>query len=234
MRSLNAALLAAVGSLTVAGAAQAQDSLPFDLSFNVGADTEYVFRGFSQSDEDPAVFGGVDATFAGIGYAGVWASSVDFGNGTDAEVDLYGGIRPRAGPVTFDIGVIYYGYVDQPSGAHEDYWEGKVAASIPAGPATLGAAVYYSPEFFGKTGDAVYYEANATYGVPGSRFSLSGAVGRQEVDQGVDYTTWNAGVGWALTDHVGVDVRYFDTNVSKTLSGGLADARVVGSIKVGW
>ena len=44
-----------------------------------------------------------------------------------------------SGPVTLDLGVIYYGYVDQPSGSHEDYWEFKAAGSIPAGPATLGA-----------------------------------------------------------------------------------------------
>jgi len=234
MRTLKLALAGAVGSLMLTGAAQAQDDKPVTLAFNVGANTDYVFRGFSQTDEDPSIFGGVDASFASIGYAGVWVSNVDFGNGTDAEFDIYGGVKPTMGPVTFDVGFIYYGYIDQPSGSHEDYWEGKVAASVPVGPATVGAAVYYSPEFFGKTGEAWYYEANASYAVPNSKFTFSGAVGRQEVDQGIDYTVWNAGVGWALDDHIGLDLRYFDTNVSKTLSGGLADARVVGGIKVTW
>lgn len=232
MRTLKIALAAAVGSLALAGAAQAQDNGP-SFAFNLGANTDYVFRGFSQTGEDPSIFGGVDATM-GIGYAGVWVSSVDFGNGTDAEFDLYAGVKPTAGPVTFDIGVIYYGYLDQPSGPDEDYWEGKIAASVPAGPATLGAAIYYSPEFFGETGDAVYYEANASVAVPNTKLSLSGAIGRQEVDTGIDYTTWNLGAGYTLTDHISVDVRYWDTNVSKTLSGGLADARVVGGLKFVW
>lgn len=232
MRTLKIALAAAVGSLALAGAAQAQDSGP-SFAFNVGANTDYVFRGFSQSDEDPSVFGGVDATM-GIGYAGAWVSTVDFNNGTDAEFDLYAGIKPTAGPITFDIGVIYYGYIDQPSGSNQDYWEGKVAASVPAGPATLGAAVYYSPEFFGKTGDAWYYEANAAVAVPDTKFTFSGAIGRQEVDTGIDYTTWNVGGGYALTDNISLDLRYFDTNVSKNLSGGLADARVVGGVKFAW
>lgn len=232
MRTLKIALAAAVGSLALAGAAQAQDEGP-SFAFNLGANTDYVFRGFSQTDEDPSVFGGVDATI-GIGYVGVWASNVDFGNGTDAEFDIYAGVKPVVGAVTFDIGVIYYGYLDQPSGSNEDYWEGKIAASVPAGPATLGVAVYYSPEFFGKTGDAVYYEANAAVAVPDTKFSFSGAIGRQEVDKAIDYTTWNAGVGFALTDHVGLDLRYFDTNVSKAVSGGLADSRVVAGIKFIW
>ena len=232
MRTLKIALAAAVGSLALAGAAQAQDGGP-TFAFNIGANTDYVFRGLSQTDEDPSVFGGVDATM-GIGYAGVWVSNVDFGNGTDAEFDIYAGIKPTVGPVTFDLGVIYYGYVDQPSGSNEDYWEGKVAASVPAGPATLGAAVYYSPEFFGKTGEAWYYEANAAIAIPDTKFSLSGAIGRQEVDKAVDYTTWNAGVGFALTDHVSLDLRYWDTNLSDAVSGGLADTRVVAGLKLVW
>jgi uncharacterized protein (TIGR02001 family) len=230
LRTLKLALAAVAGSMALAGAAQAQDASP-SFSFNVGANTDYIFRGFSQTDEDPAVFGGVDAAW-GIGYAGVWASRVDFGNGTDAEVDLYAGVRPTAGPVTFDIGVIYYGYID--SCCHQAYWEGKVAASVPAGPATLGAAIYYSPEFFGKTGDAVYYEANAAVNIPNTAFSVSGAIGRQEIDKAADYTTWNLGVGFALNDHVGFDLRYWDTNLSDAVSGGLADSRVVGGIKLSW
>jgi uncharacterized protein (TIGR02001 family) len=225
-----AALAAAVGSLALAGAARAQDATP-SFSFNIGANTDYVFRGFSQSDEDPSVFGGIDATL-GLAYAGAWASKVDFGNGTDAELDLYAGVKPTAGPVSFDIGIIYYGYID--SCCHQAYWEGKVAASVPAGPATLGAAVYYSPEFFGKTGDALYYEANASVAVPGTPLSISGALGRQEIDKAQDYTTWNIGVGFALNDHVGFDVRYWDTDLSKAESGGLGDSRIVGGIKLAW
>lgn len=232
MRTLKIALAAAVGALAMAGAAQAQDEGP-SFAFNIGANTDYVFRGFSQTDEDPSVFGGVDATF-GIGYAGVWVSNVDFGNGTDAEFDIYAGVKPVVGAVTLDLAVIYYGYIDQPSGSNEDYWEFKAAASIPAGPATLGVATYYSPQFFGKTGDAFYYEANAAVAIPDTKFSISGAVGRQEIQRAADYTTWNVGVGFALTDHVSFDVRYHDTNLSDAVSGGLADARVVGGIKLVW
>lgn len=232
MRTLKFALAAAVGSLALAGAAQAQDDGP-SFAFNLGANTDYVFRGYSQTDEDPSVFGGVDATL-GIGYAGIWVSNVDFGNGTDLEYDLYAGVKPTVGAVTLDIGVIYYGYVDSPSGSNQDYWEVKGAASVPVGPATLGVATYYSPEFFGDTGDAFYYEANAAIAIPETKFSVSGALGRQEIQQALDYTTWNVGVGFALTDHISFDVRYFDTNLSKAQSAGLADSRVVGGVKLVW
>ena len=230
MRTLRIALAAALGSLALAGTAHAQDDDgPFSLAFNIGANTDYVFRGVSQTDNDPSVFGGVDATIGSIGYAGVWVSSVDFNNGTDAEFDIYAGIKPVVGAVTFDLGVIYYGYADQPPGSHEDYWEGKVAASVPVGPATFGAAVYYSPEFFGKTGNATYFEVNGAAPLGESKFTVSGALGRQQLEGPLDYTTWNVGVGYALTDNIGLDVRYYDTDAHSL--GKLYDSRIVGGIK---
>jgi len=231
MRTLKLALAAAAASLCFAGAAQAQEDSGPSFSFNLGAATEYVFRGFSQTDEDPQVFGGIDATY-GMAYAGVWVSNVDFLDSTDAEFDLYAGIKPTAGPVTFDLGVIYYGYVDK-GASNYDYWEFKAAASMPAGPATVGVAAYYSPNFFGVADDALYYEANVAIAIPDSKFSVSAAIGRQDQDGGLDYTTWNAGVGFALTDHVSLDVRYHDTDASSAADPlGYGDSRVVGGIKL--
>lgn len=230
MRHLPLAMACAVGSLALASAAHAEDA--FSIAFNVGANTDYVFRGVSQTDQDPSVFGGADASFAGIGYAGVWVSNVDFGNGTDAEFDLYGGIKPTLGAISFDIGILYYGYIDQPTGSHEDYFEGKITASVPAGPATLGAAFYYSPEFFGKTGDATYYEINGAVPLGGGKFTLSGALGYQQVKGPADYTTWNVGIGYAINDHIGIDVRYHDTDEHKF--GNIYDSRVVAGLKLTW
>src|SRR5262245_11447563 len=112
MRTLKLALAAAVGSLALAGAAQAQEDPEFSVAFNIGANTDYVFRGVSHTYENPSVFVGADASF-GIFYAGLWVSNVDFNNGTDAEFDLYVGAKPTAGAVSFDIAAIYYGYTDQ-------------------------------------------------------------------------------------------------------------------------
>lgn len=232
MRTLKIALAATVAALAMAGAAQAQDDGP-SFAFNIGANTDYVFRGFSQTDEEPSVFGGVDASL-GIAYAGVWVSTVDFLDSTDLEYDIYAGVKPTVGAVALDLGVIYYGYLDK-GASNYDYWEVKAAASLPAGPGTVGVAAYYSPNYFGAADDALYYEVNGAVTIPETKFSVSAALGRQEQDGGLDYTTWNVGVGFALTDNVSFDVRYFDTDVSKTddpLS--YADSRVVGGVKLVW
>lgn len=209
-RALTAAVLA-TASLVAAPALAQEASDMFDVSFNVGAATDYVWRGVSQTDENPQLSAGIDTTVGSLGYAGAWISNVDFNNGTDAEFDLYAGIKPQVGPVTVDLGVIYYGYINQPSGPEQDFVELKLAGSMPIGPATLGAAVFYSDDFFGETGQATYVELNGSVPVA-EKVSISGAVGRQNVDYDGDYTTWNLGASYALNDVVGFDLRYHDTD----------------------
>lgn len=229
MKLFKLSLLAAAAAVSMGGAAFAQDddSGP-KASFNVGVASDYIFRGFSQTDEDPQLFGGIDVT-AGQFYAGVWASNVDFLDSTDAEVDLYAGFKPTVGPVAMDLGVLYYGYVNAPSGSHYGYLEGKIAGSVPVGKGSIGAAFFYSPDFFGPVDndDAYYFEGNASYAIT-DKLSVSGAVGHQAISKTTaDYTTWNAGLGYAINGHLGVDVRYWDTDYKSKIS----DGRVVASLK---
>lgn len=217
------ACAAAMTALLTAGAALAQDTP--EVAWNLGVTSDYVFRGYSQTSEDPAIFGGVDVT-VGSFYAGAWASNVDFGDSTDAEVDLYGGYRTEAAGFALDVGVVGYLYVSQPAGADYDYVELKAAASRAFGPVTLGAAVYWSPDFFGADEEATYVEANAAFS-PADKWTVSGAVGHQALDVNADYATWNAGVAYAFSDNVAIDVRYHDTDVA----GSLSDDRVVGALK---
>ncbi|MFN3511426.1 MAG: TorF family putative porin [Phenylobacterium sp.] len=226
MKALKISLLAAAASVAMTGAASAQEV--FDFSFNLGAATDYAFRGVSQTDENFQVFGGIDTTLWGVGYAGVWVSNVDFDDGTKGEYDLYAGVTPQVGPVSLDLGVIYYGYMNQPSGSHYDFIEWKVAGSVPVGPATVGAAFYYSDDFFGATGPANYVELNGEVPVA-EKVSISGAVGRQQIKGPGDYNTWNLGVSYALNDIVGFDLRYHDTDEHSF--GDIYESRVVLSLK---
>jgi uncharacterized protein (TIGR02001 family) len=209
MKTLKVALIAAAATAAMSGAAFAQDEGP-SVSFNIGVASDYVFRGVSQTDEKAQVYGGADLT-SGIFYAGVWASNVDFLDSTSAEIDAYVGVKPTAGPVALDLAAIYYGYTNEPDGADYGYWEFKAAGSVPAGKGSVGAAVYYSPDFFGAVDGAVYYEVNGSFPIT-DKLSASAALGHQALDGPGDYTTWNLGVGYALTDHFGLDLRYHDTN----------------------
>ncbi len=227
MKFLKLALVAAAASVAMSGAAMAEE---LKLSYNVGVASDYIFRGISNTNTKGQIFGGVDASY-GIGYAGVWTSNVDFGTSNpDQEVDLYAGVKPTVGPVSLDLGVIYYGYIkDEAPESNRTtaypgqfgYFEVKAAASTAVGPGTIGAALYYSPEFPGEGGEALYGEINGSVPI-GEKLSLSGALGRQEVDTdgyygGITkgYTTYNIGITAAINDHLSADLRYSDTNEHK-------------------
>jgi uncharacterized protein (TIGR02001 family) len=228
---------------TAPAAAAAPPAPAYTFAYNVAYTTDYLFRGLSQTSGDGALSGGIDFT-AGQFYLGNWDSQVtcgstagDPGNKTTVEYDLYGGFRPALGPVNLDLGIVRYGYIGAPSAAHYDYWEGKILGSYASGPNTLGGAFYYSPEFFGKTGSAEYYEINDAYAIPKTPVTLSGAVGYQALDKakaGINgYTTWNVGGAFAFNSHISLDLRYWGTDSKGTnfYTKTFAGDRFVGTIK---
>lgn len=224
LKMTSAAIFAAIAAASAAGTASAQDAT---FAFNVAGTTDYRFRGVSQTDESPALSAGADVT-VGSYYAGVWASNVDFGDDTKAEIDLYGGYRTELGGFDIDLGGIAYVYVGEPNRAAYNYVEAKLAISRAIGPLTAGVAGYISPDFFGVDEVASYVEANATYAIT-DKFSISGAVGEQFLDKTDDYVTYNVGASYALTPNLIADVRYVDTDLD---TGGIVDDTVTGTIKV--
>jgi uncharacterized protein (TIGR02001 family) len=158
----------------------------------------------------------------------VFASGLDFEAGGvydgDVEVDLYGGIKPTWGPLTFDLGVIYYAYPGNGillAGTQDaEYLEFKAGVSgSPFENATLGATVYYSDDYFGETGEVWTVEGTAGYTfktIGPFTPTISGLVGYQDADvafNGIDsYWYWNAGL--ALTvEKLTFDFRYWDTDI---------------------
>lgn len=209
-----AAAVVALFATGVAAPAQAQTMPMTTMSANVGVVSEYIFRGVSQvNDKDAAIQGGVDMGM-GIGYFGLWASRVDFGNGTDIEYDIYGGIKPSVGGHNFDLGVVAYRYTDSPSNSNQDFYELKAGVSRGFGALTLGAVAYWSPDTFGTAEvKATYYEVNAAMPIAGAKSLGATAVyGRQTFEGTGDYNTWNIGATWSPAPWLSLDVRYHDTD----------------------
>lgn len=213
------AAVAATFALAMPVAAMA-DEPTSAFSFNAAITNDYVWRGFSQSNEDAALQGGIDFS-SGAFYAGTWASSVDFGDDTKAEWDFYVGATGSTGVVDWDVAVTYYTYVDAPSGADYNFVEFKGALSRSFDAVTVGAAIHFSPDFYGVDETATYIEGSVEYAF-NDKFSVSGGVGRQFLDVTGDYTAWNIGGAYALTEQLSVDVRYWDASVD----GPLSDARI--------
>jgi uncharacterized protein (TIGR02001 family) len=112
IRALIAAALAA-GTLAPTAALAADTT----LAFNVGAVSDYRYRGISQSQLEPAIQGGVDLGLPQGFYVGAWASTIKWidawGGDADVEVDLYGGWKGEVGAgLTLDVGALRYQYPD--------------------------------------------------------------------------------------------------------------------------
>lgn len=90
---------------------------PWSFSANLGLVSNYLWRGVSQTDNQPAVQGGIDITHASGFHAGTWVSNVDFGpDGANYEWDLYLGYDFKLPNEDLKLGVtaLYYAYPDNP------------------------------------------------------------------------------------------------------------------------
>lgn len=229
----------------------------WSFSFNVAGTTDYVFRGFSQTDEKPAFQAGVDVGY-GIFYLGAWGSGTDqdFVGGSPAEIDFYGGVTPSLGMFDFDFGFIYYWYPgenDIDSGFVDvSYWEGKAGVSTDdlIKNLTIGFTAYYSPEYTFETGETWALEGSLSYALPslgpfsptisglaGYFISQDGANGGLTFDAAGlddDYWYWNVGLELAIEKFT-LDFRYWGTDISQSPANqaaslgaaGLADDRFV-------
>ena len=121
---------------------------------NVGAFSEYMFRGVGQSS-GAAVQGGLDYAHDSGFYVGTWASNIGFAgsSGSGTEMDLYGGYAGKIGEVGFDIGGLYYWYPEEDE-VDGDFSTFEVYAGLSFGP--VAVKYYFSDEanFFLGDGDA--------------------------------------------------------------------------------
>lgn len=171
-----------------------------EFAFNVGATSDYRFRGISQSRLKPAVFAGADYTHTPTGlYAGVWTSTIkwvkDSGGDAGAEVDIYGGKRGAFGDVSYDVGLIRYYYPSNALAVSANTTE----AYIQAGYADFSLKYSYALTNFVAWADGsdgsnyidLSYNPEIVDG-----YVLNLHVGKQVV-KGVtnaDYTDWKVGV----------------------------------------
>lgn len=208
--------------------APADEGRKFTYSFSITGTSDYVFRGVSQTDNDPTIQGAINLGY-GIFYAGAWASGLDWGAvdpNAQVEIDWYGGIKPTWGKATFDFGVIYYTY---PGSTESAIYGDTSILELKAGVSgevidklTASATVYYSP----SVNDFEYtvIEGTLAYALPTVGIfspTVSGTYGYQD-SYGprvvIDYSYWNAGLTLAV-DKLAFDFRYWDSDLSSTECG---------------
>ena len=108
-------------TVTAQTAPAAEPAPPYTFTGNFGIFSQYIFRGLTQTNRDPAVQGGFDFTHSSGFYVGTWLSNISWLTDSSAatgytsaslEWDFYGGYRGTFGTSDFgyDVGLLQYYY----------------------------------------------------------------------------------------------------------------------------
>lgn len=195
-----------------------------EFSANVAYTTNYMYRGFTQTSEGPAIQGGFDYAHSSGFYAGTWASSLEFGGGdddTNIEIDYYAGFGGDIGStgLSYDLGALYYQYPNTNADAAGDFdfleFYGNLSYTFNTTlQPTIGVGLAYSSDYFGEDDDSLYATGSLDVSLPYD-VGLSFLVGNLNVDGdktspgGFDYTHFAIGMNkpWSIFDF---DVTYYD------------------------
>jgi uncharacterized protein (TIGR02001 family) len=193
-----------------------------DLNGSLAFTTDYIYRGLSQTDGQPAAQAGVQFHSLSGWNAGLWGSSVDFqnGSGNAYELDLQAGYGwSLSQDWSMQLGYVHYAYLDD-NDAGYDYDE--VSASI-SYQQRATASVSWSPNtskhtYWGFISDkrALAYELSMLQPLQ-PHWSLLAGVGYYDLSDLVDtgYWYWSAGVAFTWQD-MQVDLLHIDTDNTAT------------------
>jgi uncharacterized protein (TIGR02001 family) len=213
---MNKTLISAACALALAGSAQAAD---WALSGNVALTTDYVFRGFTQTDADPAVQGGLDLKHANGFIAGVWGSNVESDpaaplnyNGANMELDVYLGWNGKISNSGLDLTAkaLRYNYPGTHTDANNTN-EFSLYLGYDFGGPALSAGVNYSPDFYGLD-RAWYWDAGLN--IPISKATLSLHIGATDFEDDLladDYVDYSIGVSGEVAG-LGLALKYTGTD----------------------
>lgn len=180
MKTLKMSALA-VAIVAASGLSQAQAA----VEANIGVTSNYLWRGVTQSMNDPSISGGLDYSHESGFYAGTWVGTIDWGVGGATENDYYLGYSGESGEFGYDVGYIYYNY---PATGYEDsdfgeiYFNGSYKGFGFGVAYTVNSQVADGSLF--DTGD-IYYNVSYGWDLP-EDYALGVTYGYYDFDLGSD------------------------------------------------
>ncbi|MEX1147542.1 MAG: TorF family putative porin [Sphingomonadales bacterium] len=221
------ALFVGGAGLAATPALSQEDDFPGEFTADVTFISDYVFRGVSLTDEDPAIQGTLEWGHDSGFYVGAWASSITLDDGS-LEVDGYAGFSSDLGDTgfTYDVGAVFYAYPGSESVS--DYIEiyGSLGRDFGLAAATVGVAYVPSGQSAFDGNDAVYVWGETEVPIPSTPFSVGAHLGYEDFGGGSNKLDWSVGL---YASYAGLDfgVAYMDTDLKGDTD---ANARVVFSI----
>lgn len=203
-------------------------------SGSVALTSDYLFRGVSQTNQEPALQAGVEFAADSGFYVGIWGSNINWLSDLSAagsplsssvELDGYAGYRGKfTDAVGYDVGALYYYYPgDYPAGFNSpNTAELYVAASAAFSDTTsLGAKYSYAvTDLFGyaDSDGSGYLEVNFNWTfVPSWTLNVHGGKQWIEGNEAFEYADWKLGVSKAFDHGFSVAAAVSDTDASQPL-----------------
>lgn len=201
---------------------------------NVSVTSDYIFRGVSQTNQEPALQGGLEYAAESGAYIGAWGSNVSWLSdlsspaapiSSSLELDVYGGYRGKFNDtVSYDVGALYYWYPgDFPSGFNSaDTLEVYAGITIAASEKiTLGAKYSVAAtDLFGYTDSSGsgYLDLSANF-VVAEGWTVGAHAGKQWIDGNgaFEYADWKLGVTKAFSNGFSVGLAYTGTDADTAL-----------------
>jgi uncharacterized protein (TIGR02001 family) len=229
----------ALAALAAAGGAQADSDDGIDFGTFGGSaslSSDYVFRGISNTDEQPQVQVDLNWSHSSGFYTGVWGSNTDFGGaGNSMELDPYIGFASSVGDtgLSYDVGYWYYTYPGSSLDPDPDYGEAYAIGTYSQGPFYVSPSVWYADEYFGADYDGLAYDVTVGWEFPWG-IEASARIGEQTFSSAadnLDYTYYDIGASKSVAGF-DLGLRWHDTDDGAALAGDpdLADSRVVFSV----
>ncbi|WP_396593551.1 TorF family putative porin [Brevundimonas sp. R86498] len=192
-------------------------------SFEFGAGTDNRSKGTSKTDDAPYVFGEVQWNAASGFYADAEFETIN-SSGSRVETELEAGWQFSAVGLDFDTSLSRKWRLDADPGQDDDAWEYQFDILRDFGPVDTRLRLEHSPDGLGSTRATTWVEARLRWPLA-DRLRASATLGRREQDNAPDYTGWNAGVAWSVTDTTALDLRWHGTD-AKDLGSQYEDALV--------
>jgi uncharacterized protein (TIGR02001 family) len=204
---------AATALLATAVPAAAQDAGPAsNWSLAFGAATDNRSKGISKSNGEAFVWGEAEwESASGLFYAGPGFQTIKSSSGSELELEARAGLRPELAGFDLDLNATYKSQIDATAGFDDTAWELTADVRRSIGPASGRVRFQYSPDGMGGTEAWTWVEARVGWDFT-NRLEGTAAIGRREQDNNLDYTAWNAGFTYALTDNLDADIRYYATD----------------------
>lgn len=193
-------------------------ALAADVSGSVAITTDYIYRGTSQTDGQPAAQAGVQFHSASGWSAGMWGSSIDFGDGFGIayELDLQANYSWSLSPDwSMHLGYVHYAYLaDNDTGYDYDEvtaslsYQQRATASIAWSPNT-SKHVYWG---FVSDKQALAYELSVLQPLR-QHWSLCAGVGYYDLHDLLDTGYWYWSTGIAFTwQGMQIDLLHINTD----------------------